>query len=208
MLANKRTEHGNFWLLLVILSLAALGVPSPATGETAGGDSPQAVFDLAQAAGAKKDFSALAKLVAKTEQPLYALVTDMAVGMFVELYEGEKSAEIKEKYAEIQKRHGVKEETGGEKLKITNDTPQEVIDAHIRKRAQAMYGQVDVEKYVPEVMSIVAGMPEMSGQAFFPQEKLTDLKIEGDRATGTAGQKKISFIRENERWFLSADVMN
>ena len=208
MLKIETENHVNRWLPLLLFSLIILLIPSWAAGEPAGGDSPQAVFDQAQAAGAKKDFSTLAQLVAKAEQPLYAFVTDMAVGMFVEFYEGEKAEELKTKYKETQKKYGVKEDVGGEQLKITNETPQEVIDAHIRKRAQAMYGEVDVVKYVPEVMSIVTALPQMAEQTFFPQEKLTDLKIDGDKAAGTAGKKKITFIRENGRWFLSADVMN
>ncbi len=208
MLKITAEKCGNRSVLLLVFSLFWLWSPSVVSGETAGGDSPQAVFDLAQAAGAKKDFSTLARLVAKAERPMYAFVTDMAVGMFVEFYEGEKAAELKKKYQEIQKKHGVKEEVGGEELKITNETPQDVIDAHIRKRAKAMYAEVDVVEYVPELMHIVTNMPEMSEQTFFPQEKLTDLKIDGDRATGMAGKKKISFIRDNDRWYLSADVMN
>ena len=68
------------------------------------GDTPQAVFKAAQEAGAKKDFNALANLVAPSERPMLAFGTDMAVGMFVEFYEGEKSEELMNKYQEIQKK--------------------------------------------------------------------------------------------------------
>ena len=78
----------------------------------------------------------------------------------------------------------------------------------MRKRAKKLYGHVDAVKYVPDLMEIVLNMPEMADQSFFPQEKLTDLKIDGDHATGKAGEKIISFIREGDRWYLTADVMN
>ena len=141
---------------------------------------------------------------------MLAFGTDMAVGMFVEFYEGEKAVELNKKYQEIQKKYSIKteDEDDSEKLHITQDTPQEVIDAHIRKRAEKLYGNVDVVKYVPALMGLIINMPEMAEQSFFPQEKLTDLKIDGDKATGKAGEKSITFIREDDRWYLTADVMD
>ena len=76
------------------------------------------------------------------------------------------------------------------------------------KRAKKLFGHVDVMKYVPELMGIVINMPEMAEQTFIPQEKLVDLKIEGDRATAKAGEKNISFIREGGRWYLTAGIMD
>ena len=78
----------------------------------------------------------------------------------------------------------------------------------MRKRAKKLYGHVDAVKYVPELMGIVINMPELAEQSFFPQEELSDLKIDGDHATGKAGEKSISFIREGDRWYLTADVMD
>ena len=198
------------WTLILIFSILGLRFTPVLAGGTGGGDSPQAVFKVAQEAGAKKDFSTLAKLVAPTEHAMLAFGTDMAVGMFVEFYEGEKAAELKKKYQKIQKKYGIKtkDEDDGEKLQITQDTPQEVIDAHMRKRAEKLYGHVDAVKYVPDLMGIILKMPEMADESFFPQEKLSDLKIDGDKATGKAGEKSISFIREGDLWYLTADVMN
>jgi|GEM_PF-3523808 len=210
MFYKKNQKRSWQWTLFLIFSMLGLCLTPGLAGETEGGDSPQAVFKAAQAAGAKKDFSTLAKLVAPTEQSMLAFGTDMALGMFVEFYEGEKAAELKKKYQEIQNKYGIKSknEDEGEKLHITEETSQEVIDAHMRKRAKKLYGHVDAVKYVPDLMEIVLNMPEMADQSFFPQEKLTDLKIDGDHATGKAGEKIISFIREGDRWYLTADVMN
>ena len=194
----------------LIFSMLSLWFTRVLAGQTEGGDSPQAVFKAAQAAGAKKDFSTLVKLVAPTERAMLAFGTDMGLGMLVEFYEGEKADELKKKYQEIQKKYKIKTENEdeGEKLQITEETSQEVIDAHMRKRAKKLYGHVDAVKYVPDLMGIVLNMPEMAGQSFFPQEKLSDLKIDGDHATGKAGEKSISFIREGDRWYLTADVMD
>lgn len=200
----------NLKTLLLIFSMLSFLITPLYSCETKGDDSPQAVFKSAQAAGAKKDFSALTKLVAPSERPMLAFGTDMVVSMFVEFYEGEKAGELKKKYYEIQSKYKIKteNESEDEKLQITQDTPQEVIDAHIRKRALKKYGHVDAEKYVPDLMGIVINMSEMAEQTFFPQEELSDLKIEGDIATGKAGEKKIKFIREGGRWYLTADVMD
>ncbi|MBN1895244.1 hypothetical protein JW906_12150 [bacterium] len=210
-MADKTNQKGfRPWTLFLVCGLTCLLFAQIPAGKAEGGDSPQAVFKAAQAAGAKKDFGALAGLVAPTEHAMLAFSTDMAVGMLVEFYEGEKAAELKKKYEQIQKKYEVKikNENEDEKLHITNETPQEVIDEHIRKRAKKFYGHVDAVKYVPDLMGIIINMPEMAEQSFFPQEELSDLKIEGDSATGKAGEKSISFIREGDRWYLTADVIN
>lgn len=198
-------------MLVPVFSMLALQSPAVVAGDSEGGDSPQAVFNAAQEAGAKKDYGALAKLVAPSERAMLAFGTDMGVGMFVEFYEGEKADELKEKYKMVQEKYRIVEADTGpedEKLHITEETSQEVIDAHLRKRAQKLYGHVDALEYVPDLMAIVATMPEMAEQPAFPQEALTNLRIEGERATGKAGTKPIFFIREGGRWYLSADVMN
>ena len=176
MLKKMNQVNVGLWTFFVIFFMISLWFTPVIAGNTEGNDSPQAVFKVAQAAGAKKDFSTLAKLVAPTERPLLALSTDMAVSMFVDFYEGEKAPELKKKYQEIQNKYGItdKNDDEGEKLHITKDTPQEVIDAHIRKRANKLYGQVDAVKYVPDLMGIVVNMPEMADQSFFPKEKLSD----------------------------------
>ena len=210
MCEKTNQKSSRICTLILIFSILGLWFIPVIGDETTGGDSPQAVFKAAQEAGAKKDFGTLAKLVAPSEHAMLAFGTDMAVGMFVEFYEGEKAVELNKKYQEIQKKYGIKteDEDDSEKLHITQDTPQEVIDAHIRKRAEKLYGNVDVVKYVPALMGLIINMPEMAEQSFFPQEKLSDLKIDGDKATGKAGEKSITFIREDDRWYLTADVMD
>ncbi len=195
------------WIL--VITILFLGSSLASAEETEGGDTPEAVFKAAQIAGADKDFGALARLVAPSEHAMLAFGTNMAVGMFVEFYEGEKAAELKKKYEGFEKQYDVDMESDddGEKLKITQETPQEEIDAHLLKRANRLFGHVDAVSYVPDLMGIVLELPEMAEETFFPQEELTGLEIDGDRAAGKAGEKEISFIREDGRWFLAADAM-
>ena len=206
---TSQMNIGRWGFVLMLSALTFLSTAALAD-ETEGGDSPEAVFEAAQAAGAAKDYAALVKLVAPSERPMLAFGTDIGVGMFVEFYEGEKADEMKKQYETIQKKYGVEPESEGEEetLHITQDTPQEVIDAHMRKRAQRLYGHVNVVDYVPDLMAIVINMPEMADHPGFPQEKLHDLQIDGDRATGTVGEKTISFLREGDRWYLTSDAMN
>jgi hypothetical protein len=211
MLAKMNQMGIRQWTFFLTISLLGLcWCTAVIAGETKGADSPQAVFKTAQAAGADKDFNILAKLTAPSEHPMLAFGTDMGVGMFVGFYEGENADALGKKYQEIQDRYGIKDENEdeGEKLQINQDTPQEVIDEHMRKRAEKLYGNVDAVKYVPELMGIVLNMPEMAEQSFFPQDGLSDLKVDGDKATGTAGDKNVAFIREGGRWYLTADIMN
>lgn len=209
MFEKTDRKTGGLWRFILVVCLTALRSAPVAADEKQVGDSPQTVFKAAQEAGAKKDYGALAALVAPSERVMLAFGTDMAVGMIVEFYEGENADALKKKYQKIQKKYKIdtREASEEEKLKVTQDTPQEVIDAHIRKRAQKKFGHVDASKYVPELMAIVLNMPEMAGRPIFPQEALTELKIAGDSATGKADEKKLSFIREGGRWYLTADVV-
>ena len=210
MFEKKNQNCSRQCTLFLIFSLLCLCFTPILAGQAKGEDSPQAVFKTAQEAAAKKDFGALAELVAPSQQPMLAFSMDMGVSMFVEFYEGEKAEELKKKYQKIQKKYKIKEEDEdeGEKLQITQDTPQEVIDEHMKKRAKKLYGHVDVAKYVPELMEVILHMPEMKEQTFFPEEKLADVKIDGNNASGKAGEKTIFFIKEGGRWYLTADVMD
>ncbi len=201
---------GNIPILVLVLSLLFLDALPLFADDTEGGETPQAVFDAAKQAGSVKDFNSFIKLVAPSERPMLAFGTDMGVDMFVEFYEGEKAEEYKKKYQDIQKKFGIKEEQEdeGETLQITSETPQEVIDAHMVKRAKKLYGHVDAVNYISELLSFMFSMPEMAEQPFFPYNELSNLNIDGDKATGTAGDKAVSFIKENNRWFLTAGVMD
>ena len=206
----EKTHPQCIRLWTLVISILGLWFTPVVAGEPNGGETPQAVFKTAQEAGANKDFGTLVKLTAPSERPMLALGTDMAVSMFVEFYEGEKAAEMMKKYQEIQNKYEIKtgNEDEGEKLKIDQGTSQEVIEEHMRKRAKKLYGHVDVAKYVPDLMGIMINMPEMAEESFIPQEELSDLKINGDQATGKAGEESITFVREDGRWFLTADVMD
>ncbi|MBN2104198.1 hypothetical protein JW835_09185 [bacterium] len=209
MVHTKNQKTNKQLTFFLIFSLLILWLTPVLAGKNNGGDTPKAVFKAAQEAGAKKDFTTLVKLVAPSERPMLALGTDMGVGMFVEFYEGEKAEALKKKYQEIQNKYKIKieEEDESEKLQVTQDTPQEVIDAHLYKRAEKLYGHVDVTSFVPDLMALILNMPEMAEQSVFPQEKLSDLKIEGDHASAKSGEETVHFIREGGRWYLTADVM-
>jgi hypothetical protein len=202
-LNQKCKKHGIFLLIFAITVILS----NPVFAGENDDDVIRTLFKAAQEAGAKKDFAALAELVAPSERPMMAFGADFGVSMFVEFYEGPKAEELKKKYQQVQAKFKIKEEIEGDKLEITQDTPQEVIDAHVRKRAENKYKDVDLVKYIPELMAIILNMPEMAEQAFFPQEELIDLKVEADHATAKAGEESISFVREDDRWYLTGDII-
>ncbi len=197
-------------VLALVLFLLVFDASPLLADDTEGGETPQAVFAAAKKAGSVKDFNSFIKLVAPSERPMLAFGTDMGVDMFVEFYEGDKAEEYKMKYQDIQKKFGInpEPEDKGETLQITSETPQEVIDEHMVKRANKLYGHVDAVNYISELLSFMFSMPEMAEQPFFPYNELLNLNIDGDKATGTAGDKAVSFIKENNRWFLTAGVMD
>ncbi|MCK5146469.1 hypothetical protein KAR48_06910, partial [bacterium] len=185
---RQRIRSGVWTCLFVVLIWGGISAMAAVTGAE---NTPEAVFKAAQQAGAKRDFKVLVQLVAPSQHVLLAFGTDMAVGMFVEFREGPKAEVLKKQYEKIQKSHNVKsvEDDDGEKLQIDSQTSQEVIDAHMLKRAKRLYDNVDVLSYVPALMGIVTPLPEMAEQEFFPQDELINLKVDGDRAVGKAGDK-------------------
>jgi hypothetical protein len=195
---------------LLVAACLPLALLALATADAGDGDSPEAVFKAAQAASAKQDIAGMVRLTAPSERPMVALSSDMGVGMFVEFWEGEDSEAVKKRYADIQQKYGVdlEAEDEGEKFQIGPQTTEEEVDAHMRRRADKLYGKIDTVGYISEIMAIVLEMPEMAGRAMFPEGELGELKVEGDRATGTADGKEVRFMREDGHWYLTADAMD
>jgi hypothetical protein len=179
---------------------------SPASGQD-GAESPQAVLAAAQAAAAAKDAKAIVRLVAPSERVMLAFSTDMGVDMMSEMWEGDTAKKLRSGYVELKKKYQVPEPPEGETLELGPDTSQEEIDAHIRKRAEAMYAKVDVVGYTAELMGLLLAMPEMADRPLVPPGSPADLKVEGDRATATIDGQPLQFLREGGRWYLSAHLL-
>ena len=120
---------------------------------------------------------------------------------------GKQMQTLQPEIEKLKKKYKVPEPPDGEELQIGPDTPQSEIDAHVQKRAEAMYAGVDVVGYVGEVMGLLLEMPEMADRPLMPQETLTGLEVKGDKATAKAGDRELSFVKEGGRWYLSSETL-
>ena len=64
--------------------------------------------------------------------------------------------------------------------------------------------QIDNNKIVAALREV---MDPVKGQDLISSRRVTDLKIDGDKAVGKAGDESINFIREDGRWHLTAAIM-
>jgi hypothetical protein len=131
----------------------------------------------------------------------------MGVDMMSEMWKGESAQNLKAKYADAKKKYKVPEPPEGDMLELGPDTTQEEIEAHIRKRAEAMYTGVDTAGYAAELLALMMAMPEMADRPIVPEGALADLKVDGDRATAKVGEQELAFVREGDRWYLSSDLL-
>jgi hypothetical protein len=172
-----------------------------------GAETPEALVAAAQKAATAKDARAIVRLVAPSERAMLAFVTDMGVELMSEMWKGESASKLKASYGELKKKYKVSDLPEGDTLELGPDTSQEEIDAHVRERAEKMYASTDVVAYVGDLMGLVMAMPEMADRHVVPPGALSDVKIEGDRATGKIGDRTLEFQREGGRWYLTAQLM-
>ena len=183
-------------LLLVLLAVSPLEAAS---------ESPEAAFDAVKAAIDSGDFRGVVEHVAPSERTMMAFSLDMGVEMASSFWEGDEAKAIQEQFAALRKKHKVPADSdAAPELEVTSDTSSEEIDAHVVKRAQTLFKDVDVPSYVADLLDFFLKSPMMEGQELFPSVELTDVKIEGDHATAQAGDAQIEFLREGGSWYLTA----
>jgi hypothetical protein len=79
-----------------------------------------------------------------------------------------------------------------------------------KEEMDKLFANLDHSAFVADVVKVMEAMPgkEEKPEAG-PGEKiegtLENLKIEGDRATGTVGGEPTSFVRVDGRWYLETD---
>ncbi len=187
-------------LLLAGALLALVALPFP----TQASDSPEAAFEGVRKAVKAGDYEAIVDLVAPSERVLMAFSLDMGVDMAVSFWEGDEAKAAQETYAALKAKHKVGSGEDGPELAIDSDTTQEEIDAHMMRRAEAMFEGVDLKAYISGLLGFFLQSPMMEGQELFPSVDLTDVQIDGDRASAQAGDAKIDFLREGGRWYLAS----
>jgi hypothetical protein len=140
----------------------------------------------------------------------------MAEGMGEELTDEQKAdmeaqkkkalaqvAEIRESYNAMVAKYGLPE------LTEEGEAPDTDLEAVFR--------DIDHAAFFKDVMAFLDSMPGDEEEETSPAEEgapwdfgdatLTDLKIEGDTATGKVGDEEVTFVRIDGRWYFDADFV-
>jgi hypothetical protein len=172
-------------LLAGLLGLANAGAPAPEP--VTGYASPKAVFDAAVKASKKKDFKAFATLLTPDSQGKLASQLAGLGLMFKAFSAFDKEGKMKDKLADFDKimdKHGLTKDVMG-KLKQTKDTKE--IEANNKVIVAAVK---DKPAFVGDVMKwLDAANPGKNKGGPLDEAELKDLKVTGDKATGTVVSK-------------------
>jgi hypothetical protein len=199
-------------LLSALLALPVHGIASTTKGtpgngngaELEGGDSPEDVFERAKLAAKNDDSRAFFRLIPPDTrlQIGFFMVTGtrMALNMKAQMEGGDASFEVARLDALLAK-HGVR-------ALPDNAAPVDLNDPEALTRA-AKYSLEGVDVY-DLIEDLQAFMGRLGFQGATSSVKptgninggLTNLKIEGDRATATVDGKEGSFVKVNGRWYL------
>ena len=213
--------------LALLLSLAALvgcGNKGGNSGSAGGGgpggaDSPEALVAKVRGLVEKEDFAGVINLMAPEERPLMSMgilmVSKMAPMMMGGLAGGlggdEAKAEIATKMkpvedamaAALAKHHMDKIDMEAAGTSLMGGTPE---DAAKWMKEQAP--GLDHGAFVADVMGAMSKLgDDAAGQATKKFKslggELENLKIDGDKATGTIGGEPAEFVKVAGRWYLS-----
>lgn len=202
-------------LYVALLAMAPVALVGCGGGGGAGGaaaatyDTPQAVFDAAKAASEKNDYKTVVGLMTSDT------VDNMAAGMvmvgamikgFGEM-EGadEKGKKAAATVSKVFEKHGLTEDMMKEKE--GEEPPENPEDA----KAEMLKMVKDRAGFAADML---AAMAESEGEAMLTADaKLTDVKIDGDKATGKISMTKdgeedskpIEFRKEGGGWKIHID---
>jgi hypothetical protein len=218
--------RGSIPVLLILLLL-----PGPAwAGEPPGADSPQELVDRMMAAAESDDFAEMMACMAPEPRAEMAVMMvamagmmvafmDMGAGMAGDMAEAfseeemtaeqraeaqaaereaaEKTAAVQARYEEILRQHGLgdllSEEEGGPEGEVD---PQEMLEG-----VDEIALLSDLMGFLEEVGDEEEGA-SAEGSPFEIPEEIGEIEVEGDRATATAGDDILEFVRIDGRWYF------
>jgi len=80
-----------------------------------------------------------------------------------------------------------------------------------KEELDKLFANLDHGAFITDVMALMESMPGEKSESDSPfavkGDKLENLKIEGDKATGTVGGEAMNFVQIDGRWFLDSDPM-
>lgn len=205
---------------------------APAEKKLPGAESPEALVERMKAGAAKEDFAEIAACLTPKNRTEMAMAMYMGATMMVAFADmgvemggamadgmagmaGEPSAEDKKK-AEEQKAKA-KEEVG--KLKTAYNAlvtkyglpamPKEGEPEKpepTQEEIEKLFANLDQGAFLNDALAVMKAMPgehkDESGPVQIPEGGLENLKIEGDRATGTVGADPFTFVKIDGRWYV------
>lgn len=181
-------------------------VTQVAAGGLDGGDSPQDVFRRAKVAAEKNDMRAFFHLVSPDARAQMGFTMVMGAKMGIALkanMEGGDGAAASKELDSLLEKHGVKELPEDAPALDLND------DEAVRAAAREMFDGVDVIPLVEDLQALMVKLGFQGGTmkiTRIAEGELTDLEMEGDRATATVGGKPGTFVKVNGRWYLEPQV--
>jgi hypothetical protein len=228
---RERTLLRTRGLIPVLSILLLLPLPGPAwAGEPPGADSPQELVDRMVAAAEAGDFAEMAACMAPEARAEMAVMMvamagmmvafmDMGAGMAGDMAEAfsdedmtaeqkaeaeaaqleaaEKTAAVQARYEGILRQHGLddlmSEEEGGPEGEADPQKMLEGVDEI------ALLG--DLMGFLDEIGDEEEGAPA-EGSPFEISDQVGEIDIQGDRATATAGDDVLEFVRIDGRWYF------
>lgn len=192
------------WIVTVAIGLALVGCGGDSdegngggkTGgsSSAGGESPDSVFAKSMAAAKDKDMKTFASCLTPESQTMFATQFVLMGGMLTAMKE-----EGKADFEAILKKHGLE--------KPPAEGSSENVEGTMKKAIEGV-------KDRPQLVSDLAGWMQKyggEGSDMKADGTLKDVKIEGDKATGTVVTKKsdgsdktepVEFHRIDGKWYL------
>jgi hypothetical protein len=181
--------------LLALVAVAAL-LCAPSLRADGGAETPEAVFAAVRTALAEGDIAGVLSNVAPSQRKGAALM--MFVGATFAIAFDENAEALDKGLEKILKKHGLEallEDDAGPSLDADEDALQ-------RAGAELFAGKDEVA-FVRDLFGFLAdnkvGGMKQGGNLDAP---LTDLKVEGDRATATWGGEPVLMVREDGRWYI------
>ncbi len=202
-------------LLVLTLAVPAWAGPAakldpadPSPVRVGGGSSPEDVFLRARAAARDDDVSELLRLLAPDAQAELCLMmylgTRMMIAMTGQTPERAEGAEQANRdLRALMKKNGATELDPGAPLPDLNDPVLR------RAAAREMFGGVDFPTFFTDLQAIAERLGSTGGGMRLKQNsidgELTDLTLEGDRATGKVGDRTHLFVRVDGRWYVELE---
>jgi len=194
-----------------------------------GAETPEALVERMKAGAAKEDFSEIAACLTPKNRTEMAMAMYMGATMMVAFAEmgvemgsgmaeamgGEMSAEDKKK-AEEQK---AKAQEGIAGMKAAYNTlitkyglpamPKEgeaEKPEPTKEEIEKLFANIDQGAFLNDALAVMKAMPgeeaKDSGPVKVPEGGLENLKIEGDKASGTVGGDPFTFVKIDGRWYV------